>query len=62
MGNRKNDSGTQDEAITTAILREFLKQETDAKCRLCKECEETIDRLTWRCPILAKNENIIRQG
>lgn len=46
MGNRKNDSGTQDEAITTAILREFLKQETDAKCRLCKECEETIDRLT----------------
>jgi hypothetical protein len=31
-----------------------------SRCRLCKEYEETIDQLISGCPILAKNEYVIR--
>jgi hypothetical protein len=37
-----------------------LKGEVDSKCQLCKQCEETIGHLTSGCPILAKNEYLIR--
>jgi hypothetical protein len=37
-----------------------LKEEVDSKCWLCKQHEETIDHLTSGCPILAKNEYLIR--
>jgi len=37
-----------------------LKKETESKCRLCKQREETIDHLTSGCPILAKNECLMR--
>jgi hypothetical protein len=51
----------QDQAINTNYFRKkILKQLTDNKCRLCKEHEETIDHLISGCPILAKNEYIIR--
>jgi hypothetical protein len=33
----------------------ILKKETESKCRLCEEHEETIDHLTSGCPIFAKN-------
>jgi len=37
-----------------------LKEEIESKCRLCKQHEETIDHLTSGCPILAKNEYLMR--
>jgi len=39
-----------------------LKEEIESKCRLCKQNEETIDHLNLECPILAKDEYLIRQG
>ena len=47
----------QDQAISTNYFKnKIFKEETDSKCRLCKQYEETIDHLTSGCPILAKNE------
>ena len=37
-----------------------MKEEIESKCRLCKQYEETIDHLTSGCPILAKNECLMR--
>jgi hypothetical protein len=52
----------QDHALSTNYFkREVLKEETEGKCQLCKEYEETIDHLTSGYPILVKNENIIRR-
>jgi hypothetical protein len=51
----------QDQAISTNYSkRKILKEEIESRCRLCKEYEETIDHLTLGCPILAKNEYVIR--
>jgi hypothetical protein len=51
----------QDQAISTNYLkRKILKEEFESRCRLCKEYEETIDHLTSGCPILVKNEYVIR--
>jgi hypothetical protein len=37
-----------------------LKEEIESRFQLSKEYEETIDHLTSGCPILAKNEYVIR--
>ena len=37
-----------------------MKEETESKCRLCKQHEETIDHLNSSSPILAKNEHLMR--
>ena len=51
----------QDQAISTNYFKnKILKQEIGSKCRLCKQHEETIDHLTSGCPILAKNEYLMR--
>jgi hypothetical protein len=51
----------QDQAISTNYFkRKILKEEIGSRCRLCKEYEETINHLTSGCPILAKNEYLIR--
>jgi hypothetical protein len=51
----------QDQAISTNYFkRKILKEEIESRYRLCKEYEETIDHLTSGCPILAKNEYVIR--
>ena len=51
----------QGQAINTNYFKnKFLKEEIESKCRLCKQHEETIDHLTSGCPILAKNEYLIR--
>jgi hypothetical protein len=50
-----------DQAISTNYFkRKILKEEVESRCRLCKEYEETIDHLIPGCPILAKNEYVIR--
>jgi len=46
--------------VVTIIISENPKGEIQSKCWLCKEYEETIDHLTSGCPILTKNEYIIR--
>jgi hypothetical protein len=51
----------QDQAISTNYFKnKILKEEIENKCRLCKQHEETIDHLTSGCPILAKNECLMR--
>ena len=51
----------QDQAISTNYFKKkILKEEIESKCRLCKQHEETIDQLTSGCPILAKNEYLMR--
>ena len=37
-----------------------MKEEIESKCRLCKQHEETTDHLTSGCPILEKNEYLMR--
>jgi hypothetical protein len=52
----------QDQAISTNHFKnKILQEKVDSKCRLCKQHEETIDHLTLGCPILAKNEYLMRQ-
>ena len=51
----------QDQAISTNYFKnKILKEEIESICRLCKQHEETIDHLTSGCPILAKNEYLMR--
>jgi len=51
----------QDQAISKNYLKnKILKEEIESKCRLCKQYEETIDHLTLGCPILTKNEYLMR--
>jgi hypothetical protein len=50
----------QVQALSTNFFRKKIpKEETESKCWLCKEYEETIDHLTSECLSLAKNEHII---
>jgi hypothetical protein len=47
---------TEDQTISTNYCKsKMLKKETDSRCRLCKQHEETTDHLTSGCPILKKN-------
>jgi hypothetical protein len=39
--------------------KKYMKEETEGKCRLCKEYRETTDHLRTGHPILAKNEDMI---
>ena len=39
-----------------------MKPEFESKCRLCKQHEENIDHLISGCPILAKNEYLMRHN
>ena len=46
----------QDQAISTNYFKnKIFKEESQSKCRLCKQHEETIDHLTSGFSILAKN-------
>jgi hypothetical protein len=46
--------------IINYFKRKILKEEIESRCRQCKEYEETVDHLTSGCPILEKNEYIMR--
>ena len=51
----------QDQAISTNYFKnKILKQEIESISRLCKQHEGTVDHLTSGCPILAKNEYLMR--
>jgi hypothetical protein len=49
----------QDQALQTKYYAtKILKTETDGKCRLCHQFDETIDHIISACPILAKEQYI----
>jgi hypothetical protein len=51
----------QDQAIQTEYYAtKILNTETDNKCRLFQQFDETIDHITSACPILAKEQYIKR--
>jgi hypothetical protein len=50
----------QDQAISTNHVKNKILKEVDSKWRLCKQHEETTDYLTSGCPILEKNEYLMR--
>jgi hypothetical protein len=51
----------EDQAISTNYFkRKILKEEIESKGRLCQQHEETVGHLTSGCPILAKNEHLMR--
>jgi hypothetical protein len=51
----------QDQTFSTNLFKnKILNEEIESKCRLCKQHEETIEHLTSGCPILAKNEYLMR--
>jgi len=52
----------QDQAIQTKYYAtKILYTETDSKCRLCQQFDETIDHIVPACPILAKEQYIKRR-
>jgi len=51
----------QDQALQTKYnVIKILNTETDSKCRLCKQFDETTDHIISACPILAKEQYIKR--
>ena len=51
----------QDQALQTKhYVTKILNTETDSKCKLCKQFDETIDHIISACPILAKEQYINR--
>ena len=65
FGDFKRETGSivvasEDQRFNTNDFKNtILKKEIDNKCRLCQRHEETIDRLTSGCPILAKNDYLM---
>jgi len=63
-GNMKGEIeiiAAQDQALpTTHHATEILQTETDSKCRLCKQFDETAEHIISACPILAKEQYIER--
>jgi hypothetical protein len=49
----------QDQALNTKYYAtKILHTETDSKCRLCQQLDETIDHIISPCPILAKEQYV----
>ena len=51
----------QDQALQAKYYAtKLLNTETDSKCRLCQEFDETVDHIISACPILEKEQYIKR--
>jgi hypothetical protein len=51
----------QDQALNTKYYAtKILHTETDSKCRLCQQLDETIENIISACPILAKEQCVKR--
>jgi hypothetical protein len=56
------NSLNQDQAISTNYFKnKILKEEVESKCWLCKQREETTDHLTPGCPVVVKNEYLMKR-
>src|SRR5215469_2131089 len=54
-------AAAQDQALNTKYCAtKILHTETDSKCRLCQQLDETIDHIISACPILAKEQHVKR--
>jgi hypothetical protein len=52
---------TQDQALNPKYYpTKRLHTETDSKCRLCQQFDETIDHIISACPMLAKEQYVKR--
>jgi len=51
----------QDQALQTEYhATKILRTETDSKCRLCKQFDETVEHIISACPILSKEQYVRR--
>jgi hypothetical protein len=51
----------QDQALQTEYhATKILRTETDSKCRLCKQFDETVEHIISACPILSKEQYVKR--
>jgi hypothetical protein len=51
----------QDQVISRNYFKnKIMKAETESKCQLCKQHEETLDHLTSGCPFPEKNKYLMR--
>jgi hypothetical protein len=49
----------QDQALNTKYYAtKIVHTETDRKCRLCQQHDETIDHITSTCPVLAREQYV----
>jgi flagellin-specific chaperone FliS len=46
--------------ITKYYATKILHTETDSKCRLCQQLDETADHIISACPVLAKEQYVKR--
>jgi hypothetical protein len=53
-----NSGSTRPSVKTKYNARTILHTETDGKCKLCQQFDDTIDHITSACPILAKEQYI----
>jgi hypothetical protein len=60
-GTESETVAAQDQVLQTkCYATKILNTETDSKCRLCKQFDETIEHIIPACPILAKERYIKR--
>jgi hypothetical protein len=60
-GTESTTVAAQGQAISTNYFKnKILNDEADSKCQLCKQHEATTDHQTSGCPVLAKNEYLMR--
>jgi hypothetical protein len=53
----------KDQALHTKYYEtKILNTETDSKCRLCQQFDETIHHIITACPILAKEQYTVQRG
>jgi len=55
-----NNNNNKKALPTKYYVTKILNTETDSKCRLCQQFDETIDHKISACPILAKEQYIKR--
>jgi len=54
-------TAAQDQALRTKYhATKILQTETDSKCGLCKQFDDTVEHIISACPILAKEQYIKR--
>ena len=56
-------TAAQDQALSTKAHKTYIqKTSTDAKCRLCKDTDETVSHILTACRILAPTEYVRRHN
>ena len=57
--NNNNNNNNKDQALQTKYhAAKILQTETDSKCRLYKQLDETVEHIISACTILAKEQYV----